>query len=123
MKHIKKFNSFEEINEGIFTWVCMGFLLYKFIMAIINNHDRKLDVEHEELRKLISLKYLDVLKSIENVPVVDLADRFFIRIKGVDLRILKKEKVLYIDNKELNIENKVILTDEEYGDFLKLIKK
>lgn len=127
MKHIKEFYKFEEINEGFITTFIGGFLLYKFIISILSAVMKKdlkrLNSERDELDRQVSLKYLTKLKDIGKIPVVELSDRFFIKTDTADLRILKNEKLLCVDNKITNTEVKVNLTDAEYENFLNLINK
>lgn len=61
------------------------------------------------------------------MPIIDLNDRYFLRLSdddtdsNIDIRIMKDDKMFKIDTSkgEMNIK----LSDDEYEEFLNLIKK
>ena len=72
---------------------------------------------------------LQIFKNRDNkLSVTEYDDRYFIRIDEpkykIDLRLLKKEKILYIATENVNKDDQVVipLDDEEFLEFLKLLK-
>ena len=128
MKHIKEFNSYNYINEsfGIITSFAIGFFLYKFLKSILNNYiNNKTTKDITKLNNRLLLIILSKLKSMDKIPVIDLSDRYFIRLKlgdfEFDIRVSKNEKTLEISGTAG--KSKINLTDDEYNNFLNLIKK
>lgn len=122
MKHIKEFNSY---NEGIIDtvmWVCMGWAFYKFMKGLLYSKLEKNLEKRDIAYKQAIDSILETLKNLNKVPVVEFADRFFIRlnIEGneFDIRLLKNEKIL-----DINTKYKIPLSDEDFDNFLSLIKK
>jgi hypothetical protein len=125
MKHIKNFEKFNESVIGTTAFIIIGaWLLYKFIKGAIMHHMRK-DMDASQSQTIAN--FLAGLKRMGKIPVSDFADRFFIRMTmgGIqyDLRLMKKDKILLIDAQEIKEQIKLELSDEEFDDFLKLIKE
>jgi len=136
MKHIKEFNSYNEsfladYSSVIATYLVGGFLLYKFLKNLfisgINKLKNKLIDDQESDDRNMASTLLLALKNINKIPVSDLGDRFFMRVEmegnSFDIRILKHEKILTMDNPKLVEQLKISLTDDEYDNLLKIIKK
>lgn len=101
----------------------IGFFLWKFIFSILKNkfNNKKNDLIEENIINL-----LDILKEMKKVPVIELGDRYFIRISlgfgdTADIRILKDIKIIIFETKNGTMEYK--LTDEQYNDFISLLNK
>lgn len=101
----------------------IGFFLWKFIFSILKNkfNNKKNDLIEENIINL-----LDILKEMKKVPVIELGDRYFIRISlgfgdTADIRILKDIKIIKFETKNGTMEYK--LTDEQYNDFISLLNK
>ena len=132
-KHIKEFYCY---NESFLTdagqFLVGGFLVYKFLQSIfrawVNKLRQKLaDDQNIDNRNFI-LYFISKLKNIEQIPVSDFSDRFFMRVnmegENFDIRVLKHEKILSISHPKIKggiVE--IQLNDEEYDQFLKIIKK
>jgi hypothetical protein len=118
MKHIKEFNSYNENLMDTVMYFCVGLAFYNFIKGLLFSKIAKRDAAYGNAVYAI----LDTLKKLNKIPVTEFADRFFIRldIEGVeyDIRLLKNEKILDIDTKY-----KIPLSDEDFENFLSLIKK
>lgn len=122
MKHIKEFYEFDNFNESfgeIASYIIIGWSAYKFIKELI------LSKRINNLEKSILNSLNDILKKIKKMPVVELADRFFVKIidttgKEIDLRLFKNEMLLKV-NAETEIE--IQLSKKQYDEFLSLIKK
>jgi len=119
LKHIKEYNSFNEnILMDIATWVIGGFLYYGFIKSLFAGRIR-------ENNAIASI--LDELKTIPNIPIIEYNDRYAMRVQihgnYYDMRIIKKDKHLFIFSTKLPNDIEVQLTDEEYDEFKNLIKK
>ena len=133
MKHIKEFNSY---NENLLTdagqFLVGGFLVYKFLKYIFRAWIDKLrqkiaDDQNSDDRNMV-LYFISKLKNIEKIIVSDFSDRFFMRVniegENFDIRLLKHEKILSISHPKIN--NGIVeipLADDEYNEFLKIIKK
>ena len=133
MKHIKEFNSY---NESFLTdagqFLVGGFLVYKFLKYIFRAWIDKLrqkiaDDQNSDDRNMV-LYFISKLKNIEKIIVSDFSDRFFMRVniegENFDIRLLKHEKILSISHPKIN--NGIVeipLADDEYNEFLKIIKK
>ncbi len=132
MKHIKEFNSYEYKTEsfGLITSFAIGFFLYKFLKSILTaNKIKKIRSKTSEFNKLVVLNILDELRKLDKIPIIDLNDRFFIKfsINNMDfnLRLLKDSKVLNVSYTSSggDTSGEIILSDDQYNEFLKLIKK
>jgi len=131
MKHIKKFNKFEQTNESLMDYLSyfiIGDLLYRFLKGFILSRLRnKFDDFREKNAQDTISDFLSELKKMGKIPVSEFADRFFMRIQSkngheYDLRLLKEEKVLIISG-DNNLDEEIPLSDEQFDDFLKLIKQ
>ena len=130
---IKEFNSY---NENLLTdagqFLVGGFLVYKFLKYIFRAWIDKLrqkiaDDQNSDDRNMV-LYFISKLKNIEKIIVSDFSDRFFMRVniegENFDIRLLKHEKILSISHPKIN--NGIVeipLADDEYNEFLKIIKK
>ena len=118
-----------KINEDFFETIklfAIGFFLYKFLKSILINYissnSSKVTTKlNGDLLKII----LDSLKNMDKVPVIDLADRYIIRLNlsglDFDIRVSKNDKTLEISGDAG--KSKINLSDKEYSEFLQLIKK
>jgi hypothetical protein len=129
MKHIKEFNSFEETNEsfmGLAAGVIAGWAFYNFLKRLIRDKFIKKYGEEESIKKTLIMNFLSELKKLEVIPITELNDRYFIRAniqgKEFDVRLFKDSKELKIDHNNAN-QMLAILSDDQYNEFLKLIKK
>jgi len=125
LKHIKEFNSYNEsflADAGQF--LVGAYLVYKFLFYVARNKFNKFKNTRD--RKSIS-SLLTGLKDMKNVPVVEFADRFVMKIDStlgnVDVRVLKDEKSILIFSPNYKDEIRIQLEDEEYNDLLKIINK
>lgn len=125
MKHIKEFNSYDTKNESFMEtamYFCMGWAFYKFMKGLLFSKMAKMSQLKDDSYKKSINRVLDALKNLNKIPVIEFADRYFLKIdiEGVeyDIRILKNEKILDIDTKY-----KIPLSDEDFDNFLSLIKK
>lgn len=132
MKHIKEFNSYEYKGEsfGLITSFAIGFFLYKFLKSILTaNKIKRIRSKTSEFNKLVVLNILDELRKLDKIPIIDLNDRFFMRfsINSIDfsLRLLKDSKVLNVSytSNGGDTSGEMILSDDQYNDFLKIINK
>lgn len=130
MKHLKEFYNFENTNESIMGTIylfAIGFFLYKFIKSILKNSlEKKLSKVTDEVNHLQIQNILLYLKNINKVPIIDLNDRYFIRLNdesgsSIDIRIMKEDKLFKIDTNKGDVN--IQLSDNEYNQFLELIKK
>ena len=122
MRNIKKYEEFKTNESFLGTALFLGalFCLYKFFKGFL----KRGAVQDKEIRFIIQGLLTD-LKTIsteeqakKDIAVNEFNDRFFIRIKNTtqDIRILKKEKILMIGN------HKLVLTDYEYDELVKILK-
>lgn len=125
MKHIKEFHSY---NESLIGWVCVAILFNLFLRKLWQNHKER--IVDAKMRSMVG-SILKGLKTAETIPVVDLADRFFIRVdakinlenKKIDFRLFKNEKILKLSIPGIPEDLVFPLLDNEYDEFLKLLKK
>lgn len=127
MKHIKEFNSYNESFLDTAMWFIIGWSFYKFMKGLIlSKLSNKLEEIDAANREAIN-QLLIGLKDKKNISVNDFADRYFIRVNiyGIDfdIRILKDEKILLLDSSSLSSQAKYKLTNNEFEDFMSLIKK
>jgi len=127
MKHIKEFNSYNESFMETAMWFMIGWSFYKFMKGlIISKLDKKLNEIDAVNRDAIS-QLLAGLKDKKSISVNDFVDRYFIRVDlyGVefDIRLLKDQKILLLDSSNLTKQVEFDLTDNEFDDFIALIKK
>lgn len=120
MKHIKEFNSYNESFVGVAQFLVGAYLIYKFLTTLLKNQIVKLKNERD--RKSIE-NLLTGLKNIQKINVVEFADRFFMKLPGLDVRLLKNEKEILIFSPDYNNEIRIPLNEDEYVDILKIIKK
>jgi hypothetical protein len=127
-KQNENYNS-SKINEDFFETVklfAIGFFLYKFLKSLLVNYmSKNLSKVHQKLNGDLLKTIIDSLKNMDKVPVVDLADRYFIRLNlsdfDFDIRVSKNDKTLEISGDAGKL--KINLSDKEYAEFLQLIKK
>lgn len=127
MKHIKEFNSYNESFMDTAMWFIIGWSFYKFMKGLIlsklSNSIEKLDAAH---RNAIN-ELLIGLKDKKSISINDFADRYFMRVNlhgnEFDIRLLKEEKILLLDSSALPKQLKFPLTNEEFENFISLIKK
>lgn len=124
MKHIKEFNSYNEGFMETAMWFIIGWSFYKFMKGLLYS---KISNKMEQADKNIIGGLLQGLKDKKNISVNDFADRYFIRVNihGIDfdIRLLKDEKILLLDSSTLKNQLKFSLTNDEFEDFISLIKK
>ena len=124
MKHIKEFNSYNESFMGITQFLVGAYLIYKFLMSLLKNQVDKLKNERD--RKSIENLLIGLKAMVANdkkVTVVEFADRFFMKLPGLDVRLLKNEKQILIFSSDYNNEVRISLNDDEYIDIMKIINK
>ena len=124
MKHIKEFNSYNESFLGIAQFLVGAYLIYKFLMSLLKNQVDKLKNERD--RKSIENLLIGLKAMVANdkkVTVVEFADRFFMKLPGLDVRLLKNEKQILIFSSDYNNEVRISLNDDEYSNILKIINK
>ena len=124
MKHIKEFNSYNESFMGITQFLVGAYLIYKFLMSLLKNQVDKLKNERD--RKSIENLLIGLKAMVANdkkVTVVEFADRFFMKLPGLDVRLLKNEKQILIFSSDYNNEVRISLNDDEYSNILKIINK
>ena len=124
MKHIKEFNSYNESFLGIAQFLVGAYLIYKFLMSLLKNQVDKLKNERD--RKSIENLLIGLKAMVANnkkVTVVEFADRFFMKLPGLDVRLLKNEKQILIFSSDYNNEVRISLNDDEYIDIMKIINK
>ena len=124
MKHIKEFNSYNESFMGIAQFLVGAYLIYKFLMSLLKNQVDKLKNERD--RKSIENLLIGLKAMVANdkkVTVVEFADRFFMKLPGLDVRLLKNEKQILIFSSDYNNEVRISLNDDEYSNILKIINK
>jgi len=124
MKHIKEFNSYNESFLGVAQFLVGAYLIYKFLMALLKNQVTKLKNEND--RKSIEnlLKGLKIMVADnKKVQVVEFADRFFMKLPGLDVRLLKNEKEILIFSPNYENELRISLNENEYDDIMKIINK
>ena len=130
-KRVLKFSEFiisEDWHE-VAKYVSVAFFFYKFLQGVWRSHKDK--IHNNRARRIVMhvLHDLQIFKNIDNkISVTEYDDRYFIRIDEpkykIDLRLLKKEKILYIATENVNKDDQVVipLDDEEFLEFLKLLK-
>ena len=124
MKHIKEFNSYNESFLGVAQFLVGAYLIYKFLMSLLKNQVDKLKNERD--RKSIENLLIGLKAMVANdkkVTVVEFADRFFMKLPGLDVRLLKNEKQILIFSSDYNNEVRISLNDDEYSNILKIINK
>lgn len=127
MKHIKEFNSYNEGFMETAMWVIIGWAFYKFMKGLIQSKF----ASKEELLNKASRDAIDELliglKDKKSISVSDFADRYFIRVNlydnEYDIRLLKDQKILLLDGGILTKQITIPLTNEEFENFISLIKK
>ncbi len=122
MKHIKEFNSYNESFLDTAMWFIIGWSFYKFMKGLLYSKVDKMISLRDTAYKTLITEFLKALKNLDTIPIVEFADRYFIKMdiegKEYDIRILKNEKILDFDTKY-----KIPLSDEDFDNFLSLIKK
>jgi hypothetical protein len=125
MNHLKDFKKF---NEGISmgTLLVGGlaiYFLYKFLKGLfksISENNRKKQYLNDIIREIEYAKN----KMSDKIGITDLNDRYFVRIQTklglVDFRIFKNTKEMLISAGKN--DTRFQLTDEQYEDFLKVVK-
>lgn len=105
----------------------IGFFVWKFLISILKNYfSKQMDKKTNEIIHLSILNLINSLKKMDKVPVIELGDRYFIRIndnngRSADIRISKENKVITFNlgEKDYNIK----LSDDEYNEFISLLSK
>jgi len=125
-KYIKTFENFQ--NESLIGFVLGGYFLIKFIKLLAKTVAEKGRTKYvnellDKVRFSSAAKYKHKINDEfkEALAVNEFSDRYFIRSEGMfsfgDIRILKDPKMLIIG------DSKIKLTDEEYNQFVEIIKK
>lgn len=124
MKHIKEFNSYNEGFMETAMWFIIGWSFYKFMKGLLYS---KISDKIDNASRSVIEGLLDGLKDKKNISVNDFADRYFIRIElygnEYDIRLLKEQKILILDSSVLTRQLKFSLTNDEFENFISLIKK
>lgn len=123
MKYIREFHDFSEF----ITYMGTGLAIWTFIDTAlrlkVNNILKKSDAN----TKNIISHFLIGLKEIDTVDVSETDDSFSMMVNieddDFDVELLKDEKKLIVNNNKLEEQLEIKLNDEEYRNFLKIIKK
>jgi hypothetical protein len=127
MKHIKEFKSYNESFIDAAMWFIIGWSFYKFLKGLIQSKLlKRIETINKSNRDAIE-QLLNGLKDKESISVNDFADRYFIRVNlynnEYDIRLLKEQKVILMDGGILTKQIVLPLTNDEYEEFISLIKK
>lgn len=122
MKHIKEFNSYGSSNESILTTMylfAVGYFFYKFLKSTLKS------IKNSKINRYNIESILIKLTSMKEIPILDLNDRYFIKLsfeneKTLDIRISKESKIMKLNS--ININTEVQLTNDDYDYFLTILK-
>ena len=112
---------------GSIQFIALGYFIWKFIMSLIENKFiRDNQRLQDKLNRLNIKQILSYIKNINKIQVIDLQDRYFLRLpsvdgNSVDIRVMKEERFLSIDT--IKGSFKLELTDDEYNEFISLLSK
>jgi hypothetical protein len=123
MKYIREFHNFSEFA----TYMCAGIGIWAFVDTVLRLKINSILKKSDANTKNIISHFLIGLKDTENIQVSETDNSFSMSVNieddDYDVELLKKEKKLIVDNNKLEDQLEVQLNDEEYSNFLKIIKK
>jgi len=122
MKHIKEFHSFAEFA----TYFCSGLAIWGFIDTFLRLKIKSIMKKSDENTKNIIDHFLYGLHNSKNIEFYEKEGGIYttVNIEGTDfgVELLKNEKKLIIDSEDI-LDLHIQLDDNEYANFLKIIKR
>jgi hypothetical protein len=122
MKHIKEFHSFAEFA----TYFCSGLAIWGFINTLLTLKIKSIMKKSDANEKNIIASFLVGLHNSKNLKFYEKEDGYYTIVRIEDnnfgMELLKREKKLIIDSEDI-LDLHIQLNEEEYSNFLKIIKK